>query len=541
MGWGRGSSRGRDRDDGWNTVQYRGRGNRWGRGGGGNGGGDNRDNGDGRLKSENEELKKKLKEAERACTVASDRTFRPNARDSSGRHGDWMCLHCMFRSNRAARSFCYRCTAPKGESHGSGSGAVVVAGLPQVAASQTAPSASTSSQPAPIVATSSSSPTLPSSPSSPSPSASTGTGAEAAKAIRQRITALEGARGLLANCEGCEADRARLEQDLAVARQSLASHLPVEQAVRCTLATPTQARATAVKAEGKVARLEAQLTNVVEQYEHAMAELASSRAKLAEAEAATAKAASVALPPEHYLAAVASDPGPFWSAFKSVIVQRCPGLPTDFLGQLDNVTKAFEAVIEPIFHPVGKSPEGSKAPEGAAPPVAPAAPAGASQLQADSSVQQAGAPAPQPPPPAPLGGPPATAEDAMAMAWQQPQCQRANSQPTPPGAAAAQAQPQLAAGTIPSASAVDTARAILAVTAAAAAAPVSDARHDGGVDADGDGLNGGGNRDSSSPEPGNDPMGGGAANGIANKRGISEIADTARAIVAKAKAKPPSS
>ncbi len=472
-----------------------------------------------RLRKENQKLQQQLRDAKRGGTTqaasnrpdAHENVPRPAAREGPDREGDWWCVHCNFRTNRHARSHCYRCAVSRSFSMLAKSNAASTAidiggGAPQAAASLQSTPSSTSSpaagppQPAPV-------------------------GPEAAKAIRQRITALEAARGALAACAGCEADRGRIEQDLAAARMSLAAHLPVEVAVKCTLGTATQARAAVAKAEAKVARLELQLTGIVEQYEGAVAELSASRSRLAEAEAATAKAASVALPPEHYLAAVATDPGPFWTAFKSVIIQKCPGLPAEFLGQLDNVTKAFEAVIEPIFHPVNTQADDAAAAARASSVLPPTAtsPMDAAQTRAETQGQ----PAPVAPPQL-LSAPaaPTSAEDAIA--WQR---QHAGGQPALPTAQ----EQSLAPTSTPSASAADAARAILAATAAAAAAPVDGAPLDrddvGGV------LHSGGGGAPNVPGPTNDSMGGGAADGIVNKRGIAEVAATARAIAAKAKAK----
>ncbi len=85
------------------------------------------------------------------------------------------------------------------------------------------------------------------------------------------------------------------------------------------------------------------------------------------------------------------------------------------------------------------------------------------------------------------------------------------------------------------ATAAEAARALLVATAAAAAAPVGDADLPKVGDA------GGAQRDDGAePSPtvdANDSMGGGAADGIANKRGFSDVAAAARDIAAKAKAK----
>ncbi len=173
--------------------------------------------------------------------------------------------------------------------------------------------------------------------------------AEAAKYIKQRIASLESAKNALAASQGCEAEKQRIDQGITAAREELAVHLPVEVAVKTTLAPVQQARAAVTKAEAKVAKLESQLATLVEQHTAAATELEASRSRLAEAEAATAKAASAALPAQHYLSAVASDPGPFWAAFKTVILQRCPGVSRDAWGHLDAATRAFEAALTPLF------------------------------------------------------------------------------------------------------------------------------------------------------------------------------------------------
>ncbi len=393
----------------------------------------------------------------------------------------------------------------------------------------------------------------------PSPTTSPttiGPSTDAAKGIKLRIASLENARAALAACQGCAAERERLDQDIAAARSALAVHLPVEVAVKTTLGPAQQARAAVTKAEAKVAKIEAQLTALVEQHEAAAAELEASRAKLAEAEAATARAASVALPAEHFLSAVAADPGSFWAAFKAAILQRCPGLQQEVFGQLDIATKAFEAAIVPVFThspptaapqqqaaaaanaggPLFNPPPPILAPHNAAEPreevMAEAAHRAAAATAAAAAATGAGPTGPNP------MAQPASAEDAIAQAVAIQQQHHAAHIQQP-------LQPQMSSAAVVAAAAAEVSRALQAASAAAVATPVTDPNIGAALNAadgsagDGQGKNGGGgvggaghNSDVSS-----DPMGGDAADNILNKRGYSAVSD-AKTIVAKAKAKP---
>ncbi len=542
MGWNRYGARD---SDGWRTVRDRGDRSRWGRGK------LQEEHADERLKRENDVLRKELNEAKKSITAATDRTRRPNARDSSGRHGDWMCVPCGFRSNRAARAFCYRCAAAKSDSFreasaGGASAAVASATTPSTAIA----SPTSSSTIAASSAASASTSALSSCPAAvPNP--------EAVKAIRARIQSLEAARAALASCPGCTSERDRIDQDISAARVSLSAYLPVEVAVKGTLGNAIQARAAVTKAEGKLAKLEAQIASLVELHEAAAAELDNSRAKLAEAEAATAKAASIALPPEHYRTAISADPGPFWTAFKAVIAQRCPGMPENLVGQLDCATKAFEAAVSPIFVRAASLPVGSTGD-------------GMGKLQMPPAPAAAGANAAELSPPGGAGGTNAvgdgplsavcnivlaphgvrdpteismqeqlTAAAAAGTAAAAEQEEAAKQAATAAAAAAAIAQQQAAqlqqqqqAQQQQQQSALQqqaAAAAAAAATLAANAVPVDGNRDDAGVDRE---LGGGG------PTEGavNDPMGGGAADAVANKRNFDAIS-AAKTIAAKAKAK----
>ncbi len=541
-------ARGRWAQDGDGWSHRRGRsgsrgGGRWGNSG--RRGEENSADAD-KLRKENQKLLQQLREAKRGGggdgSAAKSRPGpqenvpRPSAREGPDREGDWWCANCLFRTNRHGRDACYRCAVSRSFSMSTPCSAGTSPGINvhrhQGHHQGTTPT--TTSTQAGLAAASSSPSTQTQQPIA---------GPEAAKAIRQRITALEAARAALAGCTGCEADREHINQQLNAAKHSLAAHLPVEVAVKGTLGTASQARVAVTKAEAKVSRLETQLTSIVEQYENALAELSASRARLAEAEAATARAASVALPPEHYLAAVAADPGPFWSAFKSIILQRCPGLPAESIGQLDNVTKAFEAIVGPIFQPAGAAGGTTVAAQGTSADM---------QAAATANLQSERAPAAQHPadnslPTATMPTAPTSADDAIGLLH----LQLAAQQPVQPGPSQEQQQHQQqhqhqhqqqqppqpeCQPAFASAAAAESARALLVATAAAAAAPVITSL-DGGADV-GDGhvlgASGGGHVVS---EPANDPMGGGAADGISNKRPIAEVAATARAIAARAKAK----
>ncbi len=321
-----------------------------------------------------------------------------------------------------------------------------------------------------------------------------------------------------------------------------------------------QARAAVSKAESKVAKLEAQISALVELHDAATAELVSSRSKLAEAEAATAKAASVALPPEHYWAALSADPGPFWSAFKAVIMQKCPGMPDGVLGHLDEATKAFEAALTPIFvrgapaqtlnqgmlpkaddsstpNPPGngglQSPNGPLSGVAANPVLAPRGVGEprevAMQTNADAEQQAAAAAA--------IAGQQQLQQQAQLEQQQQAQSAAAAAEAA---AAAALQQEQAAAAAQQAAAAALAQQQAAAAAAAAEAAIASAASHAAGVpvaDEGADGAdparNGSGSRGRGAE---NDPMGGGAADGVANKRNIDAV-QAAKCIAAKAKAK----
>ncbi len=527
MGWNSDPGGGRD-GEGWQSVGPRR--NRWGNGNGTFGGGGGQpSNSIRQLREENQQLRRKITDAERIAVAATDRTKHPTAKDAHQRHGDWMCYPCGFKANRAHRGFCYRCAEPK---HLSCGGSPAASGATQHAAATMAAAAT---------------------PSPGAPPMAVGPGTEAAKGIKLRIASLESARAALAACQGCAAERDRIDQDIAAARSALAVHLPVEVAVKTTLGPAQQARAAVTKAEAKVARIEVQLAALVEQHEAAAAELDANRAKLAEAEAATAKAASIALPAEHFLSAVAADPGSFWAAFKAAILQRCPGLQHEVFGQLDVATKAFEAAIVPVFAhsppvatpqqqeaataniggPLSNPPPPVLAPHNAAEPreevMAEAAHKAASAAAVAAAATGAG-----PAGPSALAQP-SSAEDAIAHAVAMQQQHHA----------AQHQQPPMSSGAAFAAAAAEVSRALLATSAAAAATPVSDpnvcaARNAvAGSAGDGQSNSGGGGVGSAgrSADDSNDPMGGGAADNILNKRGFSAVTD-AKAIVAKAKAKP---
>ncbi len=455
------------------------------------------------LRQENQDLRKKVGEAERIAAAATDRTKRPAAKDSNHRHGDWMCAMCTFKSNRAYRGYCYRCAEPKGLSCASAAHTNASVGLP-------------------LAQDASASPT--SVPAAPPPG---GPNSEAAKAIRQRIASLENARSALAGCPGCSSEKDRLEADIVAARAALALHLPVEVAVKTTLAPAQQARAGVTRAEGKLAKIESQITSLVEQHTAATAELEAARSKLAEAEAATARAAAAALPSEHYVSAVAADPGPFWAAFKAVILQKCPPMSQDAWGQMDLATKAFEAAITPVF----------TQPAAAAAPPQPEAAASA----AFSSLSN--------PPPPVLA--PHNVATAAAAGSQSPSISHPSSAAGAATAVSATATVPVLSPAGPPASAEDAIAQALAANEigrtlrAAASAPVGESTSEASADnvlGSAVVAQSGGNGGSSQPGPtgsggtSNDSMGGGAADQMANKRSSDAVTD-ARAIVAKAKAR----
>jgi hypothetical protein len=322
----------------------------------------------------------------------------------------------------------------------------------------------------------------------------------------------------------------RLDQDLAAARASLVTHVPMEVAVKGTLGIATQARAAVSKSESKVAKLESQIAALVDLYETASTELESNRAKLVEAEAAMAKAAASGLPPEHYLSVVSADPIPFWSAFKSVILHRCPGLPTDTFQQLDVATKAFEAALNPLFVQAAAVPTGPQpAPSGAAAPPNPSGAGSAGAGLAAATENQILAP---------NGG---ITEPREVDMQEQAQAQ---------ALAAQQAADAAAAAATAAATAAIAQQQAAAAAAAAAAAPVAEDSPkppvvpamvpvDGGPgdnDVDNDLLA----KHGSGGAAENDTMGLGeaaaASDGIVGKRPIAALA-TAKGVAARAKAR----
>ncbi len=294
--------------------------------------------------------------------------------------------------------------------------------------------------------------------------------------------------------------------------------------------------------------MEAQISALVELHDAAAAELESSRTKLAEAEAATASAASVALPPEHYWSAVSADPGVFWTAFKAVISQRCPGMPEGLVGQLDAATKAFEAALTPMFaRPANATIEAGQAPAAGSPQAPPAPP----MPEGNGSGNQPTAPAAVPTDVANGGGngtgvltgspSPVLAPHGNLEPREFPMQEHQHAAAVQQAAAAA-ATAQQRAEHVRQQQAQQQQQLLLQQQKAAAAAAAAAAEAASVVPVDG-----GGNGSLVDPELGdgtsnhsdanaNDSMGGGAADGVANKRSFDAVT-AAKAIAAKAKAK----
>ncbi len=166
---------------------------------------------------------------------------------------------------------------------------------------------------------------------------------ETAKALRAKLERLKAAKVALGGAAACADTASRIDDDIASAQAQLGACLPVEVAVKGTIAPAAQARQAVGRSEAKLAKLEGHIAALMAAHDVATAELADNRAKLVEAEAATARAAAVALPRSDIDAALASDPAAVWAALMGYIKVRVPGMPAAFVAQLGAATDAFQA------------------------------------------------------------------------------------------------------------------------------------------------------------------------------------------------------
>ncbi len=530
-------------DDGWRTVRRHG-----GGGGGRNGGGRKRDDDGGgyggggaafNLRQECDRLRAQVAKADRqaewARRLATDKTPHPGARENH-REGDWMCIACAFKSNRHERAYCYRCAEPRHLSHaGSRPGAPPTPALASAQLGVGSGAAATAGPPG----------------GAPEPVPQ-----EDAKAIRARIEGLTNAKTSLAAVAGCQAQVAALDAEIDAARRALAALLPVEVAVKSTIAPAAQARVAVQRGEAKVAKLEGQITALFETYEAAVAELAEQKEKLAQAEAATARAATSALPRADVTALLASDPAAVWAALMSFVRERMPGLPQQVAAHMEASTKAFEQACSLL--------------PAAAPSPAPAPAAAASAATADMSVAVAAGGACAVPAAAPVGPGPGLILDEQLIISQQQQAQqqhqhqhqhqqqqqqlqqqqlhlaeqqRQQVEAMVTAAAAATIDEERRQAAIAAATAATTATAASAGSAsdpaAASAVAAAAASAENSVPGGADGLLNDGCDADLQEQPADVSMGGGASQGIVGKRTIAEAMGKVRQLAAKAKASKP--
>ncbi len=202
---------------------------------------------------------------------------------------------------------------------------------------------------------------------------------ERAKSLRAKLERLKSARAVFEGSPECSSQLQKCDDDIAEAQALLAACVPVEVAVRSTIAPASHARSALQKAEAKLSKLEAQVVGAVAAYDAAAAEVEDCRHKLAAAEAATARAAASSLPHSDLVAAMARDPAAVWEAMLASIEVRTPGMPEGLLQHLRATTSALRQICALLpEEPTVVSADGKgqlAAPAGGASQPAPAAPA----------------------------------------------------------------------------------------------------------------------------------------------------------------------
>ncbi len=543
--------------DGWSTVRHNRNASRDDRrqrsGSGGRPSGDGAD-----LQQENRRLKERLAAAERARTLAFDRTPHPGAVERP-REGDWLCanLCCGFGSNRHERMHCYKCGQPRAASFPAvGAGAVPGASLLSAPAG-----AATSLRPGQLPPAA-----VPGQPAAPPP-----TQQEKIRALKSKLDLLKSARALYEGNADCGEQLRKCDADIAEAQAALTSCVPVEVAVKSTIAPASQARVALQRAEAKLAKLEGQVVSAVASYEAAAAEVEECRQKLADAEAATARAAAGSLPHSDLVAAMSRDPAAAWEAMLASIEVRTPGMPEGLLQHLRATTAALKQLCsllpkEPTAassaggagcDPPGGAPAaaavGASAPPAAALQPSAAAEPGAPEHHLPSHQhQQLGADAAADREPPAQGQP--SVDDLQAQlraAQEHARAQECQLLALRAAAAAAAAGTEVAALPEPPApspttststsTSTDASTAMAAVASPPAAAP---AAANGALPAVGDsGDDLGATAQPETCPPGaataqaDDEMGGAAPNAVARKRAAEAALESARGIAAKAKAK----
>ncbi len=116
-------------------------------------------------------------------------------------------------------------------------------------------------------------------------------GPEAVKALKGQLERLTAAKAATAMDPLLGHVTAGLEHQIQAVRNQLAAAQPLEVALRGTLSAVSAARQTLSKAEQKAAKLEAQVVAAVSAYDAAAAEVQAAQKALSEAEAATARTA----------------------------------------------------------------------------------------------------------------------------------------------------------------------------------------------------------------------------------------------------------
>ncbi len=413
-------------------------------------------------------------------------------------------------------------------------------------------------------------------------------GPEGIKALKGQLDKLLAAKAQVASDPLLGHVAAGLEAQIQGVRSQLSCAQPLEVALRGTLGAVASARQALSKAEQKTAKLETQVVAAVAAYEAAASEMQACQKALADAEAATARTAGGRFDPRLLMG---SHPGAALAILSEAAAARCiVGTAGVDAGLAERVSAAFaevQAVCRLLPAEVPSSTQAAQPATGAGATVPSSAAAAAdpsevqmgegtsrgiagnSQGLASSDVTVA------------VGETSASAvlaaqqqllqlhshaaadqqhQQLQQQQLQQQQQQLAAQQQAQAAAvelakqhaqaALAQAAQQTVLQAPPSAVAPCSAEDAIAIAASTngteqTSRPSSDVPGPEAVRAaavpagpgDDAELGGGGNAVNGKPPPHDDAMGGGASDGIANKRPAADALDTARAIVAKAKAR----
>ncbi len=389
-------------------------------------------------------------------------------------------------------------------------------------------------------------------------------GPEAVRALKGQLERLTTAKATIAGDAMLGHVAAGLEQQIQGIRNQLVAVQPLEVALRGTLGAVASARQALTRAEQKAAKLEAQVVAALAAYDGAAAEVQSCQKALADAEAATARTAGGRFDPRLL---IGGHPGAALAILSEAAAARC------VIGTA-GVDASLAARVQAAFNEVQNVCRLLPAEVPAPPPPSP--PAGMAGGGISAAAHAAGAPpevpmgeaasggAGQPRGSTPLVAPNAAADpthgnqdltDQQLQFQQQAEAQKqAQAQQLLAQQQAAHQQAQLQAAEL----ARQHAQAALEAAAVAASAatdsqldsqaaepakqPEVGANGEAATGAhDGSGamaahVDGGVTSDPVAKPARDDCMGGGAADGVANKRNAAAI-ESARAVAAKAKAR----